>query len=221
MNRLKELRKEKGLSQQALANELGVHYRTLQNWENGESQIKIENAKKLADIFEVSEGYLLGYTNSRFSIKQITEAISAKMGNDNKYFEKDILDNTIKIINSASFLDMDLETLSDIYFYNLYESAPLTGLNDLFRFFDWKASDYISNLEFAEPHQTDRIMQEIAKIDGYREQLNSYLDKVKYSEKSAKNTPKTIKIDIPQNILSDDELKELSPEERKNILVII
>lgn len=88
MNRLKELRKEKGLSQQALANKLGVHYRTLQNWENGESQIKIENAKKLADIFEVSEGYLLGYTNSRFSIKQITEAISAKMGNDNKYFEK-------------------------------------------------------------------------------------------------------------------------------------
>lgn len=218
MNRLKELRKEKGLSQQALANELGVHYRTLQNWENGESQIKIENAKKLADIFEVSEGYLLGYTNSRFSIKQITEAISAKMGNDNKYFEKDILDNTIKIINSASFLDMDLETLSDIYFYNLYESAPLTGLNDLFRFFDWKASDYISNLEFAEPHQTDKIMQEIAKIDGYREQLNSYLDKVKYSEKSAKNTPKTIKIDIPQNILSDDKLKELSPEERKKYI---
>ena len=218
MNRLKELRKEKGLSQQALANKLGVHYRTLQNWENGESQIKIENAKKLADIFEVSEGYLLGYTNSRFSIKQITEAISAKMGNDNKYFEKDILDNTIKIINSASFLDMDLETLSDIYFYNLYESAPLTGLNDLFRFFDWEASDYISNLEFAEPHQTDRIMQKIAKIDGYREQLNSYLDKVKYSEKPAKSTPKTIKIDIPTNYLSDDDIKKLPPEERKKYI---
>lgn len=58
---------------------------------------------------------------------------------------------------------MDLETLSDIYFYNLYESAPLTGLNDLFRFFDWEASDYISNLEFAEPHQTDRIMQKLLK----------------------------------------------------------
>ena len=113
---------------------------------------------------------------------------------------------------------MDLETLSDIYFYNLYESAPLTGLNDLFRFFDWEASDYISNLEFAEPHQTDRIMQKIAKIDGYREQLNSYLDKVKYSEKPAKRTPKTIKIDIPQNILSDDELKELSLEERKKYI---
>ena len=61
MNRLKELRKEKGLSQQALANELGVHYRTLQNWENGESNIKPEKAELLADYFGVSVPYLLGY----------------------------------------------------------------------------------------------------------------------------------------------------------------
>ena len=63
MNRLKELRKEKGLSQKALANELGVHYRTLQNWENGESNIKPDKAKQLADFFGVSVGYLLGYSD--------------------------------------------------------------------------------------------------------------------------------------------------------------
>ena len=63
MNRLKELRKEKGLSQKALANELGVHYRTLQNWENGESQIKPDKAQQLADFFGVSVGYLLGYSD--------------------------------------------------------------------------------------------------------------------------------------------------------------
>lgn len=63
MNRLKELRKERGLSQKALANELGVHYRTLQNWENGESNIKPEKAEELAKIFNVSVAYLLGYTD--------------------------------------------------------------------------------------------------------------------------------------------------------------
>nr|DAE25683.1 MAG TPA: Repressor protein CI [Siphoviridae sp. ctC6Q17] len=63
MTRLKELRKEKGLSQQALANELGVHYRTLQNWENGETDIKLSQAKMLADYFGVSETYLLGYSD--------------------------------------------------------------------------------------------------------------------------------------------------------------
>ena len=60
MNRLKELRKEKGLSQKALANELGVHYRTLQNWEKGENNIKPEKAEELAKIFNVQVPYLLG-----------------------------------------------------------------------------------------------------------------------------------------------------------------
>ena len=70
MNRLKELRKGKGLSQQALANELGVHYRTLQNWENGESQIKPDKAPQLADFFGVSITHLLGYDDNDFE-KQI------------------------------------------------------------------------------------------------------------------------------------------------------
>lgn len=64
MNRLKELRQEKKLSQKELAKTIGVHYRTLQNWENGESQIKPDKAQALADFFGVSVGYLLGYTNN-------------------------------------------------------------------------------------------------------------------------------------------------------------
>lgn len=61
MNRLKELRQKNKLSQKELAENIGVHYRTLQNWENGESQIKPEKAQLLADYFGVSVGYLLGY----------------------------------------------------------------------------------------------------------------------------------------------------------------
>ncbi|HEM5399675.1 TPA: helix-turn-helix domain-containing protein [Streptococcus suis] len=61
MNRLKILRKEKGLSQQALAKEIGVSYRTLQNWENGVNSIKPDKAQALADYFGVSVGYLLGF----------------------------------------------------------------------------------------------------------------------------------------------------------------
>lgn len=63
MNRLKELRQEKKLSQKELAENIGVHYRTLQNWENGESQIKPEKAQQLADFFGVSVGYLLGFSS--------------------------------------------------------------------------------------------------------------------------------------------------------------
>ena len=61
MNRLKELRKEKGMSQIALAKELGVSYRTWQNWENGVSSIKSVHLKTLCEIFDVDAPYLLGY----------------------------------------------------------------------------------------------------------------------------------------------------------------
>ena len=65
MNRLKELRQEKKLTQQELANEIGVTKRTYIYWEKGERQIKPEKAQQLADYFGVSVGYLLGYSNFR------------------------------------------------------------------------------------------------------------------------------------------------------------
>ncbi|UUM61163.1 helix-turn-helix domain-containing protein [Streptococcus suis] len=64
MNRLKELRQEKKLSQKEIALELQVPPRTYQRWENGESQIKPDKAQALADHFGVSVGYLLGYSEN-------------------------------------------------------------------------------------------------------------------------------------------------------------
>lgn len=58
-NRLKILRKEKGLTQTKLANEIGVSKRTIIAWENDERQIKPDKAQQLADYFGVKEGYLL------------------------------------------------------------------------------------------------------------------------------------------------------------------
>ena len=63
MNRLKELRQEKNLTQQELANEIGVTKRTYIYWEKGERQIKTDKAKQLADFFGVPVGYLLGYSS--------------------------------------------------------------------------------------------------------------------------------------------------------------
>ena len=85
MNRLKELRKEKKLTQKELAEETDIPYRTLQRWENGESQIKPKKAEKLADYFGVSIGYLLGYDDNYFK-KQIR---------NNNDFEKQIKIDTL------------------------------------------------------------------------------------------------------------------------------
>ena len=61
MNRLKQLRKAKGLTQEELANTLGVTKLTISRWENEEVQIKSDKAKQLADYFEVDMAYLYGY----------------------------------------------------------------------------------------------------------------------------------------------------------------
>ena len=65
MNRIKELRKEKKLTQQDVADAMGISRRGFQKWENGDSQLKPEKAKQLADFFGVSVGYLLNYSNSK------------------------------------------------------------------------------------------------------------------------------------------------------------
>ena len=74
-NRLKILRKEKGLTQTKLAHEIGVSKRTIIAWENDERQIKPEKAQLLAKHFGVSVGYLLGYDNSpsKIFLKELEE----------------------------------------------------------------------------------------------------------------------------------------------------
>lgn len=63
MNRLKELRKEKGLTQKELADEIGTTKLTVSNWENEKHVIRSDKAQVLADFFGVSVGYLLGYSD--------------------------------------------------------------------------------------------------------------------------------------------------------------
>lgn len=66
-NRLKELRLSKefkdkiGMTQQEIADEIGVTKRTYIYWEQGERPIKPDKAQQLADFFGVSLGYLLGF----------------------------------------------------------------------------------------------------------------------------------------------------------------
>ncbi|OTG48370.1 helix-turn-helix domain-containing protein [Streptococcus agalactiae] len=65
MSRLKELRKEKKVSQKEIADFLGISERTISRWENSENTIKSDKAQKLADYFEVPIDYLLGFSNVR------------------------------------------------------------------------------------------------------------------------------------------------------------
>ena len=58
--RLLELRKEKGISQAKLAQELQVSYSVVCYWETDRSEPTAPNLVKIADYFDVTVDYLLG-----------------------------------------------------------------------------------------------------------------------------------------------------------------
>lgn len=58
--RLKELRKENGISQTALASAIGTSADCIYDWEKGRSEPSINEIIALAKFFEVTTDYLLG-----------------------------------------------------------------------------------------------------------------------------------------------------------------
>lgn len=57
--RLRELRNKSGLTQNEIANKLGVSGQTILNWENGIYEPKINQLIELADLFDVTVDYLI------------------------------------------------------------------------------------------------------------------------------------------------------------------
>ena len=96
MNRLKELRKQKGLTQQELADEISVSKITILRWENEERQIKTEKAQQLADYFGVSVGYLLGYDEVP---KELIDELELQLDHVLTPTEKEDLENNPELKN--------------------------------------------------------------------------------------------------------------------------
>ncbi len=63
--RLRALRKDKGMKQEDAAKALGLNYRHYQRLEAGENAPKFENLLLIADFYKVSLDYLAGRTDNR------------------------------------------------------------------------------------------------------------------------------------------------------------
>ena len=63
--RLRALRKERGLNQTELATALNVTFGTVSIWERGVRKPEMDTLEKISDYFDVSLGYLLGSTDDR------------------------------------------------------------------------------------------------------------------------------------------------------------
>ena len=63
MNRIKEIRQEKKLSQKDLAKKLNISQQAISLYEKGDREPKLETWQKLADFFGVSVPYLQGISD--------------------------------------------------------------------------------------------------------------------------------------------------------------
>lgn len=132
MNRLKELRKEKKLTQKELADKINVSKITVLRWENGERQIKPDKAEKLADFFGVSVGYLLGFTTTpkRYDDEQIfenkkTEEIFVFSPKEKYENEKTKIENKL-----LSVLQSELVIISDKDIQNIFNYIDSVRLDN-------------------------------------------------------------------------------------------
>ena len=73
MNRIQELRKSKKISQISLSMKLNVSQKMISAYENGKSEPSITTLKKMAEIFDTSVDYIIGYTNIKEPLDKISQ----------------------------------------------------------------------------------------------------------------------------------------------------
>ena len=95
-NKLAELRKQKGLSQEELADKLNVSRQTISKWERGEASPDTDNLIELAKLYEISLDKLLGLKAEEENKEAKSENEEAKIKISNSKIE--INDGKEKVI---------------------------------------------------------------------------------------------------------------------------
>lgn len=70
LNKLKSLRQERNISQQTLADIVGVSQQSINQYENHRIEPDIEVLKKMAQFFDTSIDYIVGNTEIRCKISE-------------------------------------------------------------------------------------------------------------------------------------------------------
>ena len=112
-DKIRFIRKEKGLTQKELANKLETTQQNLAQYENGKRQPKIETIKKIAVALGISENRLLEWDDPDLSIAMLEIIERDLLGkpylseNDRNYYIEKIKDKLIEASNIEDNLERD------------------------------------------------------------------------------------------------------------------
>ena len=151
MNRIKELRKQKKVTQEEVAEAIGVTRRGFQKWENGESQITLKNATQLADYFGVPLTYLLNQEEEWEKLQKLHQKLPTVKEFDESLFKKQ--EKRFKrFVQFVSDEEMKIKDRNLVLIFNLLVSSDETfGVNQIYPFpLDEKDEYHFTNQEKSE-----------------------------------------------------------------------
>lgn len=108
MNRIKELRKKKKLTQKELAKELGITQTVVGKYEHGDISPRPDKWQKMADFFGVSIDYLKGAWSKSEVLKLIQDCYIENLDyiSELEKYRKDSIKQAVKQVATENYSDM-------------------------------------------------------------------------------------------------------------------
>ncbi|HEM5650836.1 TPA: helix-turn-helix transcriptional regulator [Streptococcus suis] len=109
---LKELRKEKKLTQTELASKLNISQKSYSNWESGKAEPTLDNIIKLANILNTTTDELLG-RQVDFGDKVIFNITNYDLSNIKNFSEQELYDLKSTIVLELLDASIDTQTVKN------------------------------------------------------------------------------------------------------------
>ena len=122
---LKDLRREKGITQEQLAEELGVSGRTISRWENGNNMPDISLLVEIADYFDVSIPEIIKGERKSEEMKEESKEVAETMS----YYAKAEKEQLVKSIRNMSIIGF-----AALLVYMVLDVTGVYDRNDLLRY---------------------------------------------------------------------------------------
>lgn len=148
---IKKFRKEKGMTQQELANKTGISIMSIKRYESGQREVNTRIALEIAKVLNVTLGELLGVPPGKDSMKRFDAFISSQerqLNAINEMFEKnkcdelaiDGLENYIKYLGYEIIIENPDSHFLQLKRDGKYYQVSSDDMNDLLS----TSKDYIS-----------------------------------------------------------------------------